>query len=60
MKNNKNSATLAAFLVLYLLVQIALFLAMTLRNSPLHDQCVRITDEIPIARSCHNRESLAP
>jgi hypothetical protein len=46
-KGKKIDAMLAAVLVFYLLVQIALFLVMTHRNSPLHE-CVQIAD-IPIA-----------
>jgi hypothetical protein len=51
MKNKKNDAMLAAFLVFYLLVQIALFLATTHRNYPFHE-CVQIAD-IPVAGPCH-------
>jgi hypothetical protein len=50
-KGTKIDAMLAAVLVFYLLVQIALFLVMTHRNSPLHE-CVQIAD-IPIAGPCH-------
>jgi hypothetical protein len=50
-KGKKIDAMLAAVLVFHLLVQIALFLVMTHRNSPLHE-CVQIAD-IPIAGPCH-------